>query len=193
MALRLLGERLPDPARLAGMIGFDISPSMVDAARRVLRHEPRAFVARASTRRRLPLRDGSIDVVLRRLAPALPAEVLRVLRPGGAYVTASFGAAHWRELYDALPDLPRPRDTRERAVDTLLAHGFASAECRSWRSHETISPADAIERLLMGPAAFHLDRERTLGRLAELAAAEGTAGLLRLTTHSEVAMGIKSP
>jgi len=184
-ALRRLGARYPGPLRL---IGLDISTPMLDAAYRTLRREPRAVVARASGRRRLPLRDGVVDIVLRRLAPALLDEALRALKPGGVYVTASFGPARWRELYDALPELPRPKGVREPAVDALMAQGFAAAESHTWRGSETATPAEALDRLLMGPAAFHVDQERDLPRLQALASPHG---MLRLTTDAEVVVGIK--
>jgi len=184
--LRRLGARYAAPLAL---VGLDISTPMLDAAYRTLRHEPRAVVVRASARRRLPLRDGTVDVVLRRLAPALPDEVSRVLKPGGAYVTASFGPAHRRELYDALNALPRPKATREPALDALLGQGFAAAEHHAWRGVELVTPAEALDRLLMGPAAFHLDKDRDLPRLQALADESG--GVLRLTTDVEVSVGIK--
>ena len=186
--LRRLGARYPEPLRL---IGLDISTPMLDRAYRTLRREPRAVVVRASARRRLPLRDGVVDVALRRLAPALPDEVLRVLKPGGAYITASFGPARWRELYDALPELPRPKAAREAAIDTLMAQGFVAAERHAWRGSETVTPASALDRLLTGPAAFHVEQARDLPRLEALAAEGEAPGTLRLTTDAEVAVGIK--
>ena len=187
-ALRRLGARYTDPLTL---VGLDISVPMLDAAYRTLRRAARVAVVRASARRRLPLRDGTVDIVLRRLAPALPNEVLRVLKPDGAYITASFGPAHRRELYDALPALPRPKAAREPALDALLAQGFAAAEHHAWRGVETVTPAEALDRLLMGPAAFHLDRARDLPRLRALADENG--GVLRLTTDIDVSVGVKAP
>jgi hypothetical protein len=129
-------------------------------------------------------------VALRRLAPALPAEVLRVLKPGGAYVTASFGPVQWRELYDVLPELPRPRPARESAPDALRAQGFVVEAYQHWQDAETISPADALDRLLMGPAAFHVDRARDLPRLHALAESQGTPGQLRLSTDADVVVSM---
>lgn len=186
--LRAVGARFPGSLAL---LGLDVSLPMLDACYHALRGEPRAAVARASTRRRLPLCNGTVDVVLRRLAPALPDEVLRVLKPRGAYVTASFGPAQWRELFDALPELPRPRAAREPACDVLRAQGFAAAEHHRWQDVETVTPDDALDRLRAGPAAFHVDRSRDLPRLHALAEQQGTPSHLRLTTDAEVAVGVK--
>ena len=186
--LRRVGARYDGPLTL---LGLDIALPMLDVSYRALRRELRAVVARARARRRLPLRDGVVDVVLRRLAPALPDEALRVLRPGGAFLTASFGPARWRELYDVLPDLPRPKAAREQAIDDLTAQGFSAAERHSWRGSERVTPGEALDRLLMGPAAFHLDRARDLPRLYALAEGSAPPGSLSLTTDAEVSLGVK--
>lgn len=186
--LRAVGALQSGPLRL---LGLDLSRPMLDAAYRILRAEPRAVVARASTRRRLPLRDGASDIVVRRLAPALPEEVWRVLKPGGAYITASFGPTHWSALYDALPALPRPRPPREPARQALLAHGFTGVEEYRWRGAETLTPALALQRLLAGPAAFHVDERRDLALLHALAERQGTPGRLWLETDAAVIVGIK--
>lgn len=183
--LQALGRRVAGPLLL---LGLDISKPMLDTAYRALRREPRAVLLRASSRRRLPFRDQSVDVVMRRLAPSLLDEVVRVLAPGGAFVAASFGSTHWSELYDLLPELPRPRPARHTGLDHLLSAGFARAEYHSWRGVERIPAAEALERVLLGPAGFHVDRERDLPRLATRT---GDSAELFLTTDVDVLVGIK--
>jgi SAM-dependent methyltransferase len=58
----------------------------------------------------LPFADGAFDLVIDRHESYLPAEVLRVLRPGGRFVTQQCGGTHHAELNDLL-GLPRPRYT----------------------------------------------------------------------------------
>lgn len=187
--LRAIGARTGGDLRL---LGLDIARPMLDASYRALRAEPRAVIARASTRRRLPLRDSCIDIALRRLAPALPEEVWRVLRPDGAYITASFGPLHWRALYDALPALPRPRPPRESAAEAMLAQGFVEVKSYPWQSTESLTPALALQRLLAGPAAFHVDPRRELPLLHALAERQGTPGRLLLETDAAVVVGRKA-
>src|SRR5687768_7458456 len=74
-----MAEFAPDLA----ILGLDLSWPALDEGGRVARQHPNVRLARASTRRRLPVADASTDVVLRRLAPALPEEAVRVLAPGG--------------------------------------------------------------------------------------------------------------
>ena len=81
----------------AEVIGLDVSPGMLAAARRRLgSNAPRLVLADAAA---IPLESGSVDLVtstiayhwLRDPAPAL-AEIRRVLRPGGTFVLATIVA-----------------------------------------------------------------------------------------------------
>lgn len=186
LVLHELGRRVTGPLVLAGL---DISKPMLNAAYQTLRGEPRATVLRASSRRRLPFRDAVCDVILRRLTPALLDDVLRVLASGGRYITASFGPEHWRELYDMVPALPRPRQGRSTTLDDLLAAGFARAEPHAWRADESVPAAEALERILLGPAGFHVDWQRDLPRLRRQIAEAGD--MLRLTTDVQVVVAVK--
>jgi SAM-dependent methyltransferase len=56
----------------------------------------------------LPFRDGSFDLIIDRHESYLAAEVFRVLRPGGRFVTQQCGGTHHADLNDQL-GLPRPR------------------------------------------------------------------------------------
>src|SRR5262249_11180582 len=54
--------------------GLDLWVGAMEEAERVVGSRPNVALVRASSRRRLPVKDDSCDVVLRRLAPALPEE-----------------------------------------------------------------------------------------------------------------------
>lgn len=177
--LRRLGRAYDGPLR---MLGLDISLPMLDACYRVLRAEPRAVVARASTRRQLPLGDRSVDVVLRRLAPALQDDVARVLRPGGVFLTASFGPGHWSEVYDVLSDLPRPRPT----PPAPQTPGLSPSQHDVAVGRERLSPALVLTRLQAGPAASHVAPARDLPLLYALSERQGTPGQLTLTTEAAI-------
>ena len=68
----------------------------------------------------LPFRDAAFDLVVDRHESYLAAEVFRVLRPGGWFVTQQCGGTHHADLND-LVGLPRPRYT---------AWGLAPAEAQ---------------------------------------------------------------
>jgi len=58
---------------------------------------------------RLPYADASFDVVINRHGDFNPAEIHRVLRPGGLFITQQVGAENDRELVDLLlPGTPMP-------------------------------------------------------------------------------------
>jgi len=80
----------------------------------------------------LPFGDAAFDVVIDRHESYLPAEVFRVLKPGGWFVTQQCGGTHHADLNDLL-GLPRPRYAAwglARAEAQLRAVGFADIEGR---------------------------------------------------------------
>lgn len=52
---------------------------------------------------RLPLADGSVDLVLNRHEDLAPADVARALRSGGRVLTQQIGRSHWREFGEVFP------------------------------------------------------------------------------------------
>src|SRR5262249_11207751 len=66
---------MADFAPELAILGLDLSVGAIEEAERVVGSRPNVALVRASSRRRLPVKDDSCDVVLRRLAPALPEEV----------------------------------------------------------------------------------------------------------------------
>ena len=77
----------------------------------------------------LPFRDGVFDLVIDRHESYLAAEVFRVLRRRGRFVTQQCGGSNHAELNDLL-GLPRPRYESwnlSRAEQQLLAVGFSIA------------------------------------------------------------------
>jgi len=74
----------------------------------------------------LPLRDRAFDLVINRHESYLAAEVFRVLRPGGRFMTQQCGGTHHAELNDRI-GIPRPRYAAWRfsaAQNQLRAAGF---------------------------------------------------------------------
>ena len=82
-----LGAEAQDVHRI---VGLDISPLMLRAAERRLGDRIAAGTAQLvlGNATDLPFRDGAFSAVTAIYAPARPAEVFRVLRPGGRFVAA---------------------------------------------------------------------------------------------------------
>lgn len=153
--LAWLADFAPDLA----ILGLDLSAPALEEAERAIGNRDNIALARASTRRRLPVGDGSVDVVLRRLSPGLPDEVLRVLAPGGYYLRFTFGPGHWREVYDLMPGLPRAReDAIVGEAERLRALGLEVEEPTRKEGAEQFTPAAVMLALRSNPAAFHADR-----------------------------------
>ncbi len=97
------GERFLALAPFFGSgIGTDLDPEMVRVARE---NTPAALAARVSfatmPAESLAFPDAAVDVVLNRHAPAVAAEVARLLRPGGYFVTQQVGERNTHNLFEA--------------------------------------------------------------------------------------------
>jgi SAM-dependent methyltransferase len=96
------GERFLALAPYFGSgIGTDRDPEMVRVARE---NTPAALTTRVSFEpmpaASLAFPDASFDVVLNRHAPAVAAEVARLLRPGGYFVTQQVGGRNTQNLFE---------------------------------------------------------------------------------------------
>jgi len=123
------GERFLELAPLIGAgTGIDASADMIATARVNM---PAALTDKVSFMvmdgGRLELPDEDFDLVLNRHAPVYAAEVARVLRPGGSFITQQVGgrntqsiftafgwqsnAAYWRSYFSAAGAPPMPDST----------------------------------------------------------------------------------
>ncbi|MGV8979131.1 MAG: class I SAM-dependent methyltransferase [Cellulomonas sp.] len=142
LVLRALRDRCGSDA--PRMIGVDVSPGMLAVARRAL---PDAALIEADARS-LPLPDASVDLITcvtgLHLIPdtrAVLDEWVRVLRPGGAVVTATFAVfdphRHHRELTGTADPVPYPMRHAEFATPRALEDatgpsGFRLRRHDSW-------------------------------------------------------------
>jgi 23S rRNA (guanine745-N1)-methyltransferase len=93
----------------AVIAGIDVAkPAVAIAAR----SHPSARYA-VATAADLPLGEGSVDIVLDVFGPVVPAEVARVLHPGGIAVIAHPGEEHLMALRRLVYDDPRPHDVKD--------------------------------------------------------------------------------
>ena len=82
----------------------------------------------ADGRGALPFADKCFDIVIDRHGDFDPAEIHRVLRPGGLFVTQQVGAENDRELVELLcgkTELPFPEQYAEKAAEAFQKAGFA--------------------------------------------------------------------
>jgi SAM-dependent methyltransferase len=174
----------------------DLSPSMLALARQSLAGQENAVLFRADARTP-PYAAGVFDVIVARLTPfGLPA-ALHALRPGGAHLSAGFGAAQWQELDAVFPSERRIRFGPHFTDDEQRAHwqatGFAAVETHGWRWEETHSLEELRDVLDFAPILEAFDRERDAPLLEALRERCGAEGGVRLTHEPRVILGQKAP
>ena len=76
----------------------------------------------------LPFADAAFDLVINRHEALTPADVVRVLRPGGRFVTQQVGMHNWHELTAHIPRRTDWGDSRSRYVTELQAVGIEVTE-----------------------------------------------------------------
>lgn len=132
-------------------IALDVSKP---AARRAARAHPRLASILADAWRGLPLRDSALTGVLSVFAPRNPAEIARVLTPGGRFVVVTPTARHLGELVGPL-DMVRVDPDKDRRLADALAGTFTRAEHTLVEFPMKLSRTDVTHVIAMGPSAFH--------------------------------------
>lgn len=88
--------------------GIDIAK---DAIKLAASAHPAQFAVASS--RRIPVAENSCDGVLQIFAPSFPAEISRVLKPGGTWIRVTPGPNHLQELRQAIYPTARPHTAAE--------------------------------------------------------------------------------
>jgi 23S rRNA (guanine745-N1)-methyltransferase len=163
------GEALAELARLRSItgVGVDLSIAAVEHA---ARHFPGLTWVVANADRRVPLLEGSVDVVLSLHARRNPAECARILGPGGILL---IGVPAHDDLIELRALVQGTGVERERA-DTLVAlHApfFALVERAAARERHQLG-RDALLDLLR--ATYRGERASLAGRVAALESLEVT-------------------
>ncbi|GAB4574133.1 MAG: hypothetical protein Kow0077_19110 [Anaerolineae bacterium] len=191
----------------------DFSPGMVQTAQRNLADGGRPFAFRVIDAQRIPFPDESLDTVIANHmlyhVPDLPralAEIVRVLRPGGALYAATNGPAHMRELDDLIvafaPEL-EPLVHRDKRHSfrlnngaELLAPYFAQVQLHRYEDGLEVPEAEPLAAYvfsmipLVGNAALAPAREAFTQFVAEQIKASG--GVLRISKESGLFVAMKS-
>ncbi|KAF0846158.1 23S rRNA (guanine745-N1)-methyltransferase [Nocardia caishijiensis] len=124
------------------------------AARRAARAHPRLASILADAWRGLPIRDGALNGVLSVFAPRNPAEVARVLGPGGRFVVVTPTSRHLGELIEPL-GMVRVDPDKDRRLEDALSGTFTRTDHTLVEFPMKLSRADVTNVVAMGPSAFH--------------------------------------
>lgn len=136
--------------------GIDIAKEAVRMA--AGRHADIEFAV-ASTAS-LPVADASVDTVLRIFAPGDDAEVCRVLRPGGHFISVTPGPRHLHALRQLIYAHPREHDAHVHTIDGLIHVQRAALD-----DEITVTGRDTVAQLLtMTPYYWQADEatQRTI-------------------------------
>lgn len=135
---------LTDGRRSAG-VGIDLSTAAADLA---ARRFPALTWVVANADRRVPLLDGSVDLMLSLHARRNPSECARVLRANGALLVATPAADDLVELRQAIQG---HRVERERADQVVVEHEpFFTVHTRSAVRERHLLARDQLIDLLRG-------------------------------------------
>lgn len=156
-----------------GMRGIDIDLSKF-AARRAARRGasdgdvPRPTLAAivADVWQPLPLQTGAASAILSIFGPRNRPEILRVLQPGGRLIVVTPTSRHLRELVGPLGMIGVDDRKQERLAAQL--DGFVDLSSTSVEYETSMSHADVLNDVLMGPSAHHVDEDVLAERVAQL-------------------------
>ncbi|MEU8135700.1 methyltransferase domain-containing protein [Streptodolium elevatio] len=153
-------DAAPDRVGLA----LDISKY---ALRRAAKAHPRAGALVCDAWRPLPVRDAAAALVLNVFAPRNPAELRRILHPGGTLAVVTPTAAHLAELVGAL-GLLRVDDDKKTRLDAALAPHFTPDRAHRVGFTLDLGHDDIATVVGMGPSAWHTDPAELRTRIAAL-------------------------
>jgi SAM-dependent methyltransferase len=139
------GERFaalaPFPGRATAVEGF--APNLPVARRRL---EPLGIpVFQANTQSGMPFEDGAFDLVLNRHGGFRAAEMHRILKPGGMFLTQQVGGDNLADLAAVFgAGLAYPDNTLARVRGDLTALGMDIRRAEEWRGAVTFTDVGAL-------------------------------------------------
>lgn len=123
------------------------------AARRAAT-DPRVISVVADAWSALPVQDDSIGAVLSVFAPRTPAEIIRVLVPGGLFVAVTPQAGHLAQLRGRVTMLTVDEGKAQRLAESFAGSALIGAEPMEFDL--TLDRAAVSALIRMGPTARHL-------------------------------------
>ena len=131
----------PFPGRATAVEGY--APNVAVARARL--NPLGVSVFRGSTRTGMPFVNDAFDLVLNRHGGFRPAEMHRILKPGGVFLTQQVGGDNLGDLAEAFgAGLAYPGHTPEQVRDDLVASGFAVRLVKDWRGPVTFLDVGAV-------------------------------------------------
>ena len=152
--------------RFADSVGIAADASKF-ALRRAARAHPRVGAIGCDAWQGLPVRSGSVSLVLNVFAPRNGREMRRVLASDGRLLVVAPTRAHLTELVRELRLIEVDADKRQR-IDQQLAPHFAPSGSVSCEFALSLSRKDVHAVVGMGPSAWHVAPSALAERIAGL-------------------------
>ena len=181
----------PFPAPATAVEGHE--PNLPVARRRL---EPLGVqVFQGNTRSGMPFGDGAFDLVLNRHGGFKAAEMHRILKPRGVFLTQQVGGDNLADLASAFgATLPYPDNVLKRVRDDLVELGCEISRAEEWRGDLTFLDVGAVVYFLKTVPwvvqGFDLDRH--FGALQALQAELQRGRSLRFTFTRFLIEAVKS-
>ena len=115
----------------------------------------------------LPVQDDSISAVLSVFAPRTPAEIARVLAPGGLFVAVTPQAGHLAQLRDRLTMLTVDEGKAQKLAESF-AGSLALTAAETVEFDLTLDHAAVSALIRMGPTARHLSGDELVEQIGAL-------------------------
>lgn len=172
--------------------GLDISPAMVKRARYHTREYGTVSVLEGDGLN-LPFTDRAFNIVTTRLAAFTPAEVYRVLRPGGFFFECGLGPESDKEIREFFPTriikenffLPQhPDKWRDEICVPVQQTGFAVDKVTGHKQYDYYQGVDGVMDLIeMVPLVDNFDRITDRPIVEKLIEKHDTTSGVRITWH----------
>jgi len=140
---RLLALREDWPPRVVAT--EDYGPNVALAAQRLAPHGAQVVWATLSEQDPLPFAEGAFDLVLNRHSALNPAEVARVLAPGGTLYTEQVHGLWAADLLAEFGATPQwPDSSPSRCVRRLAAADLRTVDAREWSGRLSFTDVGAM-------------------------------------------------
>lgn len=167
---------LNDSGRALTMVGADISKSATAYAAK--RDKLTRYITANSYK--LPVKEGSADIILSLFAPAPAGEFARILAPDGKVIMAVPGTEHLWELKQAIYDEPYKNDEDKHALE-----GFRLTERKKLSYKALVEGKSNVQALFSMTPYIHRTGKESMDRLRAIDSIELTLSFVLLCFERE--------
>ena len=171
-----VAKALKDSGRELTMVGADISKSATAYAAK--RDKISCYITANSYK--LPVKEGSADIILSLFAPAPAGEFGRIIAPNGRVIMAVPGTEHLWELKEAIYDEPYKNDEDKHSLE-----GFRLLRREKLSYKALVEGSDTVQALFSMTPYIHRTGKESMDRLRAIENIELTLSFVLLCYERE--------